>query len=78
MLAVSYFVSMARAGPMSLILATGIALAFGFAFSLDNLRIPSRYSRAIGVVFGVLHGWLLVGIIQHAWLKYDWSRTAAT
>src|ERR1039457_3601020 len=28
-----------------------IALAFGFGFSVANLRIPSVYSRSLGVVF---------------------------
>src|SRR5665213_1647381 len=36
--------------------APGIAGAFGLAFSIANLRIPSRYSRRLGVVFSLLHG----------------------
>lgn len=43
--------------------AFGIFLAFGFAFSLANLRIPSIYSRIIGSFFILFHAYLLYCLI---------------
>jgi len=42
----------------------GIAGAFGLAFSIANLRIPSWYSRGLGAVFALLHGILLYALFR--------------
>lgn len=39
--------------------ALAIAGAFGLAFSIVNMRIPSWYSRGLGLVCSLLHGYLL-------------------
>jgi hypothetical protein len=45
-------------------LGPGIAGAFGLAFSIANLRISSWYSRGLGAVFALLHGFLLYALFR--------------
>jgi hypothetical protein len=44
--------------------AHGIAAAFGLAFSIANLRTPSRYSRGLGMVFSILHSFWLYTLFK--------------
>jgi hypothetical protein len=46
-------------GGLHHILGPGIAVAFGLAFSIANLRMRSWYSRVLGAAFALLHGFLL-------------------
>ena len=48
-----------QGGGLRDILGPGIAAAFGLAFAISNIRIPSWYSRGLGAVFALLHGFLL-------------------
>ena len=38
-----------------------IGAAFGIGFSLDNGRVPSRYSRILGAIFLFLFCWVFIG-----------------
>jgi hypothetical protein len=51
-------------GGLRYMFAPGIAVAFGLAFSIANLRIPSWYSRSLGAVFVLLHGLLLYALFM--------------
>jgi hypothetical protein len=51
-------------GGLHYILGPGIAVAFGLAFSIANLRMRSWYSRGLGVAFGLLHGFLLCALFR--------------
>ena len=51
-------------GGLHQIWGAGIAGAFGMAFSIANLRIPSWYSRSLGGVFALFHGFLLYAVFR--------------
>jgi hypothetical protein len=53
--------------------ALGIAGAFGLAFSISNLRIPSWYSRGLGAVFSLLHSFWLYTLFRRCQEYARWE-----